>query len=196
MKKIIILSLSLVVLAAWGIRVYNVNANAEKPQIEVYKKGTVVDIGENYIENDSELVNGYTVQILSSELVNADEYLAEIGMNKEELSFGDDTLGFYIVKVKIENVSNDFVNEGGINFLFWDLQGDRYRLTLDDEVFKFLNPATNGSTGFSLNKGKPMEFTVPYDILAPHKISFSELKKSPPKMLISSYPIRKKLEIV
>jgi hypothetical protein len=196
MKKIIILSLSLVILAAWGIRVYYINANAEKPQVEVYKKGTVVDIGENYIENDSELVNGYTVQVLDSEIVNADEYLEEIGMNKDKISFVDDTLGFYIVKLKIENVNNDFVNEGGINFIFWDLQGDRYLLTLDIEMFKVLNPTTNESTGFSLSKGKSMEFTVPYDILKSHKISFSELRKSPPKLLISSYPIRKKLEIV
>jgi hypothetical protein len=195
MKKIIILSLSLVILAAWGIRVYYINSNAEKPQIEVYKKGTVVDIGENYIENDSELVNGYTVQVVNSELVNADEYLKEIGMTKDELEFRG-VSAFYIVTLKFENVNNDFVGEGGINFRLWDLLGDRYHLTVDQGVFNVLNPAQNGDLSFSLSKGKPMEFTVPYYVLASNKISFSELKKSPPKLLISSYPIRKKLEIV
>jgi hypothetical protein len=200
MKKIIILSVTLAVLIGCGIRIYYVNSTAEKPVIEIYAKGENVEIGENFFDRKSnEIMDGYTVKVLDSRIVDADEYLKSLNIEQERSSFPYVEY-FCEVKVAVENISNEFVGEQGINLINWRLQGDDYfyMLSMDDPVYDALNPSMKSEKSFSLRIGDTKEFTLPFDInmMYHDDITPEKFLENPPKLVICDYPVEKKLEIV
>lgn len=67
MKKIILpVVISLLVLG-WAARVYSINANLDLPQKIVYPIGEIVPIENDYFDYEFEDMDGYSVQVLSSE---------------------------------------------------------------------------------------------------------------------------------
>jgi hypothetical protein len=199
MKKIIILSVTFAVLIGCGIRIYYVNSTAEKPIIEIYAKGENVEIGENYFDQkNDELMDGYAVKVLDSRIVDADEYLENLNIERENSAFPD-VAYFYEVKFAVENIHNQFVGEQGINLINWRLQGDNYFYmpSMNDPVYEALNPSMKGEKSFSLNIGDTKEFIIPFYInMGYNDMTPKEFLKNPPKLVICDYPVEKKLEIV
>ena len=112
-KKIVILSFIGLLLAVWAFAVWNINATAEKPIVETYSMQDTVAYGENYFRRSDNIIDGYTVTVLSAEIVPYEEYAQKQGITPPE-RMTDETGNFlyrpeyvYDVEVRFSNTDNE-----------------------------------------------------------------------------------------
>ena len=72
MKKIIFISLTVVLIFVWGVRFYLVNREVDLPVVQVFPKGQEVPIANDFFINSDEGMDGYNVTVLDAELVSVD----------------------------------------------------------------------------------------------------------------------------
>ena len=94
-KKIVILSFIGLLLAVWAFAVWNINATAEKPIVETYSMQDTVAYGENYFRRSDNIIDGYTVTVLSAEIVPYEEYAQKQGITPPE-RMTDETGNFFV----------------------------------------------------------------------------------------------------
>ncbi len=195
MKKHIYFIVTIVIISLWCLRVSAINSKAEKANISIYNKGETVSIGNNFFENNSiEKMDGYTIKVLESKLITADEYIKEKNLKKENLIFADINY-FYLVTVAVKNETNDFVGQYGLDFNMCFLQGKNYLLRIDNSAYDAENPDMNGSLSFSLKKGDEKKFVLPFFVLPDSSPSYERIKSDTPKFVVSLYPNKKMLNI-
>ena len=83
-KKIAVFSPIVLFLIVWAFAVWNINATAEKPIVETYSMQDTVAYGENYFRRSDNIVDGYTVTVLSAEIVPYEEYAQKQGITPPE----------------------------------------------------------------------------------------------------------------
>lgn len=193
MKKIMLVSLVTVLIAAWGVRFYFVNQNIDTPIVQVFPKGTEVPMEKDFFYDATEDMDGYTVEVLGAELLTLEDFLERYHTGDQSEALGNFTDYIYSVRVSISNKDNDFTGEKGIALGLYYLKGTDYVLSLEDMCYQFANPNMPG-TSFSLQKGTSMELVLPFNVMST-QTSPKHILDDPPKLQISLYPHQKLLEL-
>ena len=194
MKKMrIIISVMLILSAAWGIRFYFVNKDVASPVIQVYEKGEEVPIENDFFNYASEDMDGYTVTVLDAELVPVADFLQKYKAEAQAENLGIFTDYIYMVRISIANRYNPHNGEKGIALQQYALHGPDYVLSLEDTCYQIANPDMPG-TSFSLREGTDMEITLTFDVIS-KIISVQHLINEVPKLMITQYPHQKMIDI-
>lgn len=151
-------------------RVIYVNKHCIQPELIKYKIGDEVAIENDYFDNSSEKMNGYTVTVLGIELIPINEF-----KNKYNNYDNETTSGYmYLVNVRFKNINNQFGNNAGIDLGQYILQESAYINFIDREAYGLINDFN--SIQFSLRINSEMEFIIPFHIDSFY-INKSKLKK-------------------
>lgn len=193
MKKIILPAVILLLAAGWGARVHSVNADLDLPQKTVYPLGDIVPVEHDYFDYESEDMDGYSVQVLRSELVTAEEFLDRYNAGERLSELGPYSDYVYAVEITVTNSSNPYVNEKGIALLLYNLVGKNYILSIDDVCFGMANPHMPGLS-FSLQQNASKTILLPFIVMG-WQNDYNDLLENPPMLQITQYPHQKMLEI-
>lgn len=193
MKKIILPAAILLLAAGWGARAYSVNTDLDLPKKMVYPLGDIVPIEHDYFDYESEDMDGYSVQVLRSELVTAEEFLDRYNASERLPELGPYTDYVYAVEITVTNSSNPYVNEKGIALLLYNLVGKNYILSIDDVCFGMANPHMPGLS-FSLQQNASKTILLPFIVMG-WQNDYNDLLENPPMLQITQYPHQKMLEI-
>jgi len=193
MKKVLLVVLIIILAVAWSFRFHSINRNIVLPFVQVFTKGIQVPIEKDFFITSDENMDGYTVTVISAELLTAEDFLTRFNSSELIDLLGIFTDHIYEVRVLIENRNNPFINESGIPLGYYDLKGIDYILSLDAICFKLANPDMPG-TSFSIREGTCIEIILPFDVMS-SQTSPTHLKKHPPLLQISLYPHQKLIEL-
>lgn len=197
-KKIIYIVLILCLTIGFGVRFYFVNKDVDIPIVQVYEKGEVVPFGNDFTDYSDEIIDGYTAQILGSEILTPEAFLQKYDSSGEyavdDITFDGMTTYFYVVTVSFGNIDNQNGEEMGVNLQMVDLMGTNYTALIDEAGYQIANPDVPW-LGFSLRVGTTKEFVLPYAVVSETVGSYDHLLKDLPKLQITAYPHQKLLKV-
>lgn len=200
-KKIVILSFIGLLLAVWAFAVWNINATAEKPIVETYSMQDTVAYGKNYFRRSDNIIDGYTVTVLSAEIVPYEEYAQKQGITPPE-RMTDETGNFlyrpeyvYDVEVRFSNTDNE---EGTVDMFDTLLvNDDALMLRVDADLWDCMYPQLAGSYSFRLRPNTEMVFHLPFVVEAVYseRYPMERVQKEKMSLVISQYPVKKVIEL-
>lgn len=200
-NKIAILSFIGLLLAVWAFAVWNINATAEKPIVETYSMQDTVAYGENYFRRSDNIIDGYTVTVLSAEIVPYEEYAQKQGITPPE-RMTDETGNFlyrpeyvYDVEVRFSNTDNE---EGTVDMFDTLLvNDDALMLRVDADLWDCMYPQLAGSYSFRLRPNTEMVFHLPFVVEAVYseRYPMERVQKEKMSLVISQYPVKKVIEL-
>lgn len=200
-KKIVILSFIGLLLAVWVFAMWKTNATAEKPIVETYSMQDTVAYGEDYFRRSDNILDGYTVTVLSAEIVSYEEYA-----QKQEITLPgrmtDETGNFlyrpeyvYDVEVRFSNTDNE---EGAVDMFDTLLvNDDALMLRVDADLWDCMYPQLAGSYSFRLRPNTEMVFHLPFVVEAVYseRYPMERVQKEKMSLVISQYPVKKVIEL-
>ena len=200
-KKIAVFSPIVLFLIVWAFAVWNINATAEKPIVETYSMQDTVAYGENYFRRSDNIIDGYTVTVLSAEIVPYEEYAQKHGITPPE-RMTDETGNFlyrpeyvYDVEVRFSNTDNE---EGTVDMFDTLLvNGDALMLRVDADLWDCMYPQLAGSYSFRLRPNTEMVFHLPFVVEAVYseRYPMERVQKEKMSLVISQYPVKKVIEL-
>lgn len=200
-KKIAILSFIGLLLAVWAFATWKTNATAEKPIVETYSMQDTVAYGENYFRRSDNIIDGYTVTVLSAEIVPYEEYAQKQGITPPE-RMTDETGNFlyrpeyvYDVEVRFSNTDNE---EGTVDMFDTLLvNDDALMLRVDADLWDCMYPQLAGSYSFRLHPNTEMVFHLPFVVEAVYseRYPMERVQKEKMSLVISQYPVKKVIEL-
>lgn len=193
MKKFVLPAVIFLSALGWAVRVYSVNADLDLPQKIVYPIGETVPIENDYFDYAFEDMDGYSVQVLRSELVGAKEFLDRYNAIDRLPELGPYSDYVYAVEITVTNTNNPYTNEKGIALLLYNLVGKNYILTIDTICFAVSNPRMPGLS-FSLQQNASKTILLPFIVMG-WQNDYNDLLEDPPLLQITQYPHQKMLEI-
>lgn len=186
-SKAISIFFSLIIIM-YTARVIYVNKHCIQPELIKYKIGDEVAIENDYFDNSSEKMNGYTVTVLGTELIPINEFKNEYNNYANEIS----SEYMYLVNVRFKNINNQYGNNAGIDLEQYILQETSYINFIDREAYGLINGFD--SIKFALRTNSEMEFVIPFGINSMY-IDIEELKSGKPTLVVSLYPHKKVIEL-
>lgn len=192
MKRTIIIVLTILLAAGWGVRFYWLNKSADKLNIQTFKRGTTVPVGKDFFDVADEDMDGYTVKVLDASILTSEKFLQKYNATDQRKELGNFTDYIYIVHVVIGNRNNPYGTQKGIGLTQYILKGTDYILTFDEFSYQLANPNMPGAS-FSLSQNTEKEFTLTFSVT--ELTSYKHLKDDPPKLQISLYPTQKLLDL-
>ena len=193
MKKFILPGVISLLVLGWAARVYSINADLDLPQKIVYPLGEIVPIENDYFDYEFEDMDGYSVQVLRSELVSAKEFLDRYNAGDRLSELGPYSDYVYAVEITVTNTNNPYTNEKGIALLLYNLVGKNYILSIDNICFAISNPHMPGLS-FSLQQNASKTILLPFIVMG-WQNDYNNLLENPPMLQITQYPHQKMLEI-
>lgn len=200
-KKIAVFSPIVLFLIVWAFAVWNINATAEKPIVETYSMQDTVAYGENYFRRSDNIIDGYTVTVLSAEIVPYEEYAQKQGITPPE-RMTDETGNFlyrpeyvYDVEVRFSNTDNE---EGTVDMFDTLLvNDDALMLRVDADLWDCMYPQLAGSYSFRLRPNTEMVFHLPFVVEAVYseRYPMERVQKEKMSLVISQYPVKKVIEL-
>lgn len=188
-KKVYIAILVLCLITAYGARIYAVNTDDKLPESKIFDVGVCVAYEKDYNISEGDMCDGYTVQVLESKVMTGDEFFEEY----DAVNMGMAT-HYYMVKLAVENVSNEHVGEQGVALGLAMLVGTNYSVIPSPDMFRAVNPGMPAQS-FSLRRDTRKEVWLVYSIIPGNMPGYEHIKEDPPKLQITQYPCRKLLEI-
>lgn len=200
-KKIAVFSPIVLFLIVWAFAVWNINATAEKPIVETYSMQDTVAYGENYFRRSDNIIDGYTVTVLSAEIVPYEEYAQKQKITLPE-RMTDETGNFlyrpeyvYDVEVRFSNTDNE---EGTVDMFDTLLvNDDALMLRVDADLWDCMYPQLAGSYSFRLRPNTEMVFHLPFVVEAVYseRYPMERVQKEKMSLVISQYPVKKVIEL-
>lgn len=187
-NKILVISISLLLVIVYISRVIYVNSNTLAPEIVRYKIGDEVPIKDDFFDQSSEKMNGYSIKVTDTDILTIDEFESKYGEYENEFH----AEYIYIVTAIFKNNNNSFGESAGIDLGQYILQQNSYINFIDREAYKLTNEID--SIKFSLRENSEMEFVIPFDINSMY-IDIEELKLGMPTLVVSLYPHKKIIEL-
>ncbi len=185
MIKISILSLLVMI---FGIRVYFVNSKIRYPINKYYKKGDEVAIENDFFDNDTENMEGYSINVKDTELLSMENFYNKYNIKNKEKFINSDYI--FLVKVNFKNTNNKLGVNAGINLGQYMITNGAYLNYCDRDAYTYVNDFK--SLTFSLREGTNKDFVIPFTINKMH-ISEEKFKKGSPQLIVSLYPTRKSI---
>ncbi len=170
------------------LRVIYVNNNTIAPEKLKYKIGDEVAIEDDFFDQSSEKMNGYSIKVTDTDILTIDEFESKYGEYKNE--FNSEYI--YLITAVFKNNNNSLGESAGINLGQYILQQNSYINYIDREAYQLTNE--NDSIKFSLRENSEMEFVIPFDINSMY-IDIEELKSCKPTLVVSLYPHKKVIEL-
>lgn len=189
LKLIKVLS-AIVLTVVCGARIYYVNSRTIYPVNKVYAKGTKVDIGNDFFDSSQEQMNGYSIEVIGTELYSMSDFYNEYNVAQDDIDEYYDYI--YLVKAKFRNNTNEMGEKAGIYLFNYMLTNNSFMTFSDLKMYKYVNDFSE--LKFSLNKGTDKVITIPYSI-SEQKIDIKKFKKGDPQLIISLYPTRKAISL-
>ena len=193
MKKFVLPAVVFLLILGWAVRVYSVNTDLDLPQKIVYPLGETVPVEKDYFDYAFEDMDGYSVQVLRSELVGAKEFLDRYNAIDRLPELGPYSDYVYAVEITVTNTGNPYTNEKGIALLLYNLVGKNYILSIDNICFAVSNPHMPGLS-FSLQQNASKTILLPFIVMG-WQNDYNDLLEDPPMLQITQYPHQKMLEI-
>ncbi len=200
-KKIAVFSPIVLFLIVWAFAVWKTNATAEKPIVETYSMQDTVAYGENYFRRSDNIIDGYTVTVLSAEIVPYEEYAQKQGITPPE-RMTDETGKLlyrpeyvYDVEVRFSNTDNE---EGTVDMFDTLLvNDDAIMLRVDADLWDCMYPQLAGSYSFRLRPNTEMVFHLPFVVEAVYseRYPMERVQKEKMSLVISQYPVKKVIEL-
>lgn len=183
-RRIIALILLFGIITAFTMRVIYVNSHSLAPELISYKMNTKIEIEDDFFDNSSENMNGYSITILDTEIIPIDEF------QKQYSDYNNDMNAeyIYLVRVCFENENNNYGNSAGINLGQYILQEGSYINFIDREAYELINGFD--SIKFSLRINSEMEMVIPFHVDSRY-INVNKLKTGQPTLVVSLYPHKK-----
>lgn len=200
-KKIAVLSLIALLLAVWAFAVWKTNAKAEKPTVEIYSMQDTVAYGKDYFRRSDNILDGYTVTVLSAEIVPYEEYAQKQEITLPE-RITDEAGNFlyrpeYVYDVEVRFSNTD--NESGAIDMFDTLlvNDDALMLRVDADLWDCMYPQLAGSYSFRLRPNTEMVFHLPFVVEAVYseRYPMERVQKEKMSLVISQYPVKKVIEL-
>ena len=162
-KWIIITSVSVILFGAWLVGVIRLNVAAEKPQKEVYQVGERVYYGNNYFEYSSEIMDGYSLEVLSAKVYEYDAYLEKMGIETDPTT---KWRAEYVFDLEIRFYNSGGTDgKGGVPFISTYLASTDDRLTVNSELVGAMYPHLGEDPyGFSIRPETEMILHLPYQM--------------------------------
>lgn len=190
MKKIIIISMSVLISVLIGIRIHHVNSSGTDVPIYVYEKKEEVVFDKFYFSRNKEATDGYSINVLDTTQIKTNDFLEKYNINDEiDLSYAD---YICIVHAKIKNVSNDYEDRAGININRFILQNGAYIGFYNSEIYPNLNK--HPDTQFSLAKGVEIDIYIPF-ALKNDEIKMDDFNSGNSYFIISLYPNKRMVKL-
>ncbi len=200
-KKAIIISLCSVLFVAWIFSVIYTNVQARRPVVKTYSMNETVPYESDYFRRSDNILKGYTVTVLSAEILPYDEYAEKYNIDLPEI--GTDEYGnpiyrpeyVYDVEAKFENTDNE---DGGIDMFDTLLvNGDALMLRADADLWDKMYPQLAGSYSFRLRPNTEMVFHIPFTVESVYgeRYPIEKVKKEQMSLVISQYPVKKVIAI-
>lgn len=204
MKKAIAIISAILVIAA-AVKITLLNKDAQRPEIEYYDMGQTVEIGDNYFEMHDENMNGYSVSVLSVEILKTDDFLKKHNIDKsslktdpnmpEEMKYVPNCI--YDLELKIKNSGSN--NAKGISLYNMVLVANDKILKVDDKLWAAMYPHVAGVIGIALKENTEEIIHFPYAVTySDHINSFvtdDMIYNEKFELILSKYPIEKRIKI-
>ncbi len=189
-KRIIKMLIAMTLIAAFGIRVYCVNSQVRYPINKYYDKFEEVAIENDFFNNDSEKMNGYSITVTNTEMMNINDFYDKYNVANKDAFLNEDYV--FLVKVNIKNISNKLGENAGINFGEYMITNGAYMNLCNRDAYPYVNDFKYLS--ISLREGTDKDFIIPFTINKTH-ITEEKFKKGTPQLIISLYPTRKAISL-
>lgn len=201
MRRILLGVLSLILIIALSVRIWQVNKDVDIPPVHTYKVGEEVEIGENIFLDYTEQMDGYTVTVNSAEIISYADYLVKYNYEEDSGNplFGADTFVFpemiYDLNVTVKNTNEgeDPYDSSGIAFINYHLIGTDFLLQINSQLYEIANPDMehNFMMGFKLRPDSEKDFHLPF-YFAPSSIyspiQVDTIMKDDVYLTLSKYP--------
>ena len=128
-------------------------------------------------------MDGYSVQVLRSELVSAKEFLDRYNAGDRLSELGPYSDYVYAIEITVTNTSNPYTNEKGIALLLYNLVGKNYILSIDNICFAISNPHMPGLS-FSLQQNASKTILLPFIVMG-WQNDYNDLLENPPMLEIA-----------
>lgn len=208
MKKLIIISLVLILSIFIGIRIWQVNKDIDLPTVHSFQMGEEVAIEQNIFLDSFENMDGYTVTVNDAEIISYDQFLIKYNYQEDKNNplFESNDLNFpemiYDLHLTIKNTNtSEKPNEHkGINFVNYQLIGTNFLLQISNPMYMIANPDLNGELfeGFQLRPASEMDFQLPF-YFGPSsiidKIQVQDILDDDVYLVISLFPEQKQILI-
>lgn len=159
--KVIVCAVGIAAVAAFSVRVAQVNSRAEVIPIERYGKGEWLDPGDGYLIDESyEDMDGFLLRVDQVRVVTPEEYVEEYGSDASALPEGIERGVPSILAVSM-TIRNDGNSTGGFEAYLWRVipEALNKEYSFDEELFSCVEP-----TGpvFRVGEGKEVARTFPF----------------------------------
>lgn len=192
-KKIIIFLLTIIIVTAYVIRVWNVNKDIDKSVVKEYAKGEIVPFEDDYIRTDDESTEGYSIEVLDSKIYTKKEFMEEF-----DADIKDNEGVKYVCKadIRIYNDNKELNTEMGIFLLFLPLLSERNYIMASEDLTLHVNPDLPAMS-FCLRPESNMDISIIYELTEPMFTDYNMKKVQEENFMIcmTQYPTRKMLHI-
>ena len=188
-KRKWIIAIVLCLVGVYGGRVYAVNSDVETADRQIFKKGESVPYGNDFNISSGDICNGYTLTVMDSKVMAAEEFC-----EKYKIEDMGNSVYEYMVKVSVENVSNQHEGEQGVSLGISMLVGENYVIVPSPDMFKVVNPKIPGMS-FSLRTGTKKEIWLVFEIMEGNTPDYSHLQENRPLLQITQYPHQKLIRL-
>lgn len=186
-KRIYIAIALICLIGLYSARVYAVNKDVKLAVRQIYKKGEAVPYEKDFNITANEVSDGYTMQVLETKIMAAKDFCRKYNVTDMKIANYD-----YMVKVSVENVSNQHVGEQGVTLGILMLIGTNYSLIPSPDMFAAVN-SDMPQMSFSLQPGTSKELWIVYELIPGNVPDCRQLEKDPPMLQITQYPHQKLL---
>jgi len=205
MRKSVAALLCILTLSLYGARAYIVNHSYVidfLPKNSVCEFGERVEMADGYYNNGRMDLSGYYIEIIDTQIVQMESFLAVHEMTKEfldmvGLSQSNQYLCIVTAVFDYKGTSNPI--EKIIDLTSLMLVGPDYYLDYSYEVnwLEGFNPMLQGNSQFTIRNNASIEIELPFpiDTQSLNAVPINYFIKSEPKLLISTYPEEIYLEL-
>lgn len=173
-----------ILLILYGVRVYFVNHNLPLPVVKEYKMNEIVPYEKDYFKDETQIVDGYTIQVLGRRVIDRKTFIKEYPQGEKDANDSELT-ALVLVKVKITNQDNKN-QESSINISDTVIIGNHIVLGMNPGSMSYVNPGLH-SAFVNLKPGESKELTLSYGRFK-DLISYQELNETSWFLQITDYP--------
>lgn len=200
-KKIAVSAVCLALALAAGLRIWAVNANAMRQQVEYYEAGVMVPLEDDFFYTETEHPEGYSVRVDGYEIKTYSDYIAGVGETEDFYASmgsggpGSDNVPGYVLDLQI-TIANENNTEGFIYLAQYGLQYENDLILPSSILWFAAQKNLDGKLSFKLRENSEMTFHVPYPTNYSIERRLGNYLEDPPMYLVvSAYPVKKMIRV-
>lgn len=194
-KRLAVLVVFSVALLAVGVRIWWVNVSLPWIPEETYETGEWVRLGGAFHDNaSSEDTSGYSIKVVSAEVMSRSEYLEKCA----GIAMGDQDGARCVVDVTLI-IRNEGTKQGGLNvfqMVLTPARGNEYLICdVMNEDALWPQVESGADTTVSIRPGTEYEVHIPYVFNGGEEVYEREVNDRDFKLLLSRMPVRKMVKV-